>query len=97
MVSPAITPARPLRQGRAGSPCVRVAGGWLARTGSLPAGLPVEVNHGDRLLAAALGQLEAGADLAKLSLDGPDRDSSPLAPPTRSTSRSRPSMPAGPR
>jgi hypothetical protein len=82
-------------RGRPGSPCVRVAGGWLARTGSLPAGLPVEVNHGDRLLAAALGQLEAGADLAKLSLDGPDRDSSPLAPPTRSTSRSRPSMPAG--
>jgi hypothetical protein len=46
MVSPAITPARPLRQGRAGDPCVRVAGGWLARTGSLPAGLPVESTTG---------------------------------------------------
>src|SRR4029453_11671874 len=37
-------------QGRPGSPSARAAGGWLARTGSLPAGLPVEVNDGDRLL-----------------------------------------------
>ncbi|HEY4790443.1 MAG TPA: hypothetical protein VIJ05_03815, partial [Actinomycetes bacterium] len=69
-----------MRQGRAGYRYVRVAGGWLARTGSLPAGLPVEVNDGDRLLAAALGRLDAGADLVKLSLDGPDGDSSPLSP-----------------
>jgi hypothetical protein len=47
-------------QGRPGSPSARAAGGWLARTGSLPAGLPVEINDGDRLLAAALGQLDAG-------------------------------------
>jgi len=84
-------------RGRPGSPCVRVAGGWLARTGSLPAGLPVEVNHGDRLLAAALGQLEAGADLAELSLDGPDRDSSPLhRRPGPPAGRGRP-CPPGPR
>jgi imidazolonepropionase-like amidohydrolase len=64
-------------QGRPGYPYIRAAGGWLARTGSLPSGLPVEVNDGDRLLAA-LGQLDAGADLVKLYMDGPDRDSSPF-------------------
>jgi imidazolonepropionase-like amidohydrolase len=65
-------------RGRAGYPYVRAAGCWLARTGSLPSGLPVEVNDGDGLLAAALGQLDAGADLVKLYMDGPDRDTSPF-------------------
>ena len=65
-------------QGRAGYPYVRAAGGWVALTGSLPSGLPVEVNDGDGLLAAALGQLDAGADLVKLYMDGPDRDTSPF-------------------
>jgi imidazolonepropionase-like amidohydrolase len=65
-------------QGRPGYPYIRAAGGWLARTGSLPAGLPVEVNDGDGLLAAAMGQLDDGADLVKLYMDGPDRDTSPF-------------------
>jgi imidazolonepropionase-like amidohydrolase len=65
-------------RGRAGYPYVRAAGGWVARTGSLPSGLPVEVEDGDGLLAAALGQLDAGADLVKLYMDGPDRDTSPF-------------------
>jgi imidazolonepropionase-like amidohydrolase len=65
-------------RGRDGYPYVRAAGGWLARTGSLPAGLPVEVEDGDGLLAAALGQLDDGADLVKLYMDGPDRDASPF-------------------
>jgi imidazolonepropionase-like amidohydrolase len=65
-------------RGRAGYPYVRAAGCWLARTGSLPPGLPVEVEDGDGLLAAALGQLDAGADLVKLYMDGPDRDTSPF-------------------
>ncbi|MFL6184943.1 MAG: amidohydrolase family protein [Actinomycetes bacterium] len=65
-------------RGRPGYPYIRAAGGWLARTGSLPAGLPVEVNDGDGLLAAALGQLDDGADLVKLYMDGPDRDTSPF-------------------
>ena len=65
-------------RGRDGYPYVRAAGGWLARTGSLPAGLPVEVEDGDGLLAAALRQLEDGADLVKLYMDGPDRDTSPF-------------------
>src|SRR4029453_17864073 len=49
-------------RGRPGYPYIRAAGCWVARTGSLPSGLPVEVNDGDGLLAAALGQLDAGAD-----------------------------------
>jgi imidazolonepropionase-like amidohydrolase len=57
---------------------VRAAGCWLAKTGSLPAQLPVEVDDGDGLLAAALGQLDDGADLVKLYMDGPDRDTSPF-------------------
>ncbi len=63
---------------RAGYPYVRAAGCWLARTGSLPPQLPVEVDDADGLLAAALGQLEDGADLVKLYMDGPDRDTSPF-------------------
>jgi imidazolonepropionase-like amidohydrolase len=64
---------------RVGYPYVRAAGCWLAKTGSLPAQLPVEVDDGDSLLAAALGQLDDGADLVKLYMDGPDRDTSPFA------------------
>jgi hypothetical protein len=63
---------------RVGYPYVRAAGCWLAKTGSLPAQLPVEVDDGDGLLAAALGQLDDGADLVKLYMDGPDRDTSPF-------------------
>jgi imidazolonepropionase-like amidohydrolase len=65
-------------RGRAGYPYIRAAGCWLARTGSLPAGLPIEVNDADGLLAAAVDQLDAGADLVKLYMDGPDRDTSPF-------------------
>jgi imidazolonepropionase-like amidohydrolase len=38
----------------------------------------VEVEDGDGLLAAALGQLDDGADLVKIYLDGPDADTSPF-------------------
>jgi imidazolonepropionase-like amidohydrolase len=65
-------------QGRPGYPYVRAAGCWLTRSGSLAAGLAVEVEDGDGLLAAALGQLDDGADLVKLYMDGPDRDTSPF-------------------
>jgi imidazolonepropionase-like amidohydrolase len=65
-------------RGRDGYPYVRAAGCWLARTDSLPDRLPVEVDDGDGLLAAALGQLDDGADLVKLYMDGPDRDTSPF-------------------
>ena len=65
-------------RGRPGYPYVRAAGCWLTRSGSLAAGLAVEVEDGEGLLAAALGQLDDGADLVKLYMDGPDRDTSPF-------------------
>jgi imidazolonepropionase-like amidohydrolase len=81
----------PMRDGRALSlrvrdewrghreyPYVRAAGAWVSRVGSLPPGLAVEVSDGDGLLAAALTQLDHGADLVKLYLDGPDREVSPF-------------------
>jgi imidazolonepropionase-like amidohydrolase len=64
-------------QGQAGYPYVRAAGTWVTRSGSLPPGLSVEVGDADALLAAALGQLDDGADLIKLYLDGPDADIAP--------------------
>ena len=59
-------------------PYVRAAGSWVVRAGALPHGLGVEVPDGDRLLAAAMGQLDDGADFVKLYLDGPDRETSPF-------------------
>jgi imidazolonepropionase-like amidohydrolase len=59
-------------------PYVRAAGSWVGRSGGLPAGLGVQVEDGDALLAAVTGQLDDGADLVKLYLDGPDRDTSPF-------------------
>lgn len=64
--------------GRREYPYVRAAGSWVARAGALPGGLAVEVPDGDGLLAAALGQLDDGADFVKLYLDGPDRDVAPF-------------------
>lgn len=65
-------------RGRREYPYVRAAGGWVSRRGSLPEGLAVEVADGDGLVAAALRQLDDGADLVKLYLDGPDRETSPF-------------------
>jgi imidazolonepropionase-like amidohydrolase len=59
-------------------PYVRAAGSWVTRTGSLPSGLGVEVEDGDRLVEAAMGQLDDGADLVKLYLDGPDPEVAPF-------------------
>jgi imidazolonepropionase-like amidohydrolase len=58
-------------------PYLRAAGAWLLRSGTIP-GLPtVEAANGDELLAAAIGQLDDGADLVKLYMDGPDPSTSP--------------------
>ena len=64
-------------RGVAGYPYVRAAGTWLTRAGSLTSGLAVEANNADELLAAALGQLDSGADFIKLYLDGPDPATAP--------------------
>jgi imidazolonepropionase-like amidohydrolase len=58
-------------------PHIRAAGTWLTRAGSLPDGLAIEASNADALLAAAERQLDEGADLVKLYLDGPDADTSP--------------------
>ena len=67
---------RPAGAGRPGYPHVRAAGTWIMAKGLLPA-LSVEAANGDELLAAAIGQLDDGADLVKLYLDGPDPGVSP--------------------
>jgi imidazolonepropionase-like amidohydrolase len=61
---------------RPGFPHVRAAGTWIMAPGLLPA-LSVQAADGDELLAAAIGQLDDGADLVKLYLDGPDPGTSP--------------------
>jgi imidazolonepropionase-like amidohydrolase len=58
-------------RGRAGWPHIRAAGTWIGGPGSLgPTG--VEVTDADGLVAAGLAQLDDGADLIKLYLDGAD-------------------------
>jgi imidazolonepropionase-like amidohydrolase len=65
--------------GRADRPYVRAAGTWLTLAGALPPGLAVEVAHGADLVSAVAGQLDDGADLVKLYLDGPDPDVAPFS------------------
>jgi imidazolonepropionase-like amidohydrolase len=62
---------------RADVPYIRAAGTWLTRRGTLPDGLGVEADNADELLEAAVHQLDDGADLVKLYLDGPDPAASP--------------------
>jgi imidazolonepropionase-like amidohydrolase len=64
-------------RGRPDCPYIRAAGTWLTRAGTLPAGLTVEVTDADGLLAAAHAQLDDGADLVKLYLDGPEQGVGP--------------------
>lgn len=65
-------------RGRRDRPYIRAAGSWVTRRGTLGGGIAAEVDDGDGLLAAALQQLDEGADLVKLYMDGPDRDVSPF-------------------
>lgn len=65
-------------RGRRDRPYVRAAGSWITAKGLLPPGLTVEAKDGDELLAAAMGQLDDGADFVKLYLDGPDPDTPPF-------------------
>ncbi|WP_375492724.1 amidohydrolase family protein [uncultured Jatrophihabitans sp.] len=60
-------------------PYLRVAGTWLTRKGSIPSGLSIELEHGADLIDAVTEQLDAGADLVKLYLDGPEEDVSPFS------------------
>lgn len=58
-------------------PRIRAAGTWLVRTGTRPAEITIAVDDAEGLLRAALAQLDDGADLVKLYLDGPDPARSP--------------------
>ena len=64
-------------RGRRDRPYVRAAGTWITVAGLMAAGLAVEAHDGDELLALALGQLDDGADMVKLYLDGPDPETAP--------------------
>jgi imidazolonepropionase-like amidohydrolase len=59
-------------RGRRDAPYIRAAGTWLMRSGTLETPRTVSVENGDALVAAAAAQLDEGADLLKLYLDGPD-------------------------
>ncbi len=63
--------------GRADRPYLRAAGSWLFKRGVNPMRSSIEAETADELLAAAIGQLDAGADLVKLYMDGPDVNVSP--------------------
>ncbi|HEY3523361.1 MAG TPA: amidohydrolase family protein [Candidatus Limnocylindrales bacterium] len=52
-------------------PYVRAAGTWVERAGTIPGDRTAAANDADELLALALRQLDDGADLVKLYLDGP--------------------------
>jgi imidazolonepropionase-like amidohydrolase len=63
--------------GRPDRPYLRAAGSWLFATGVGPMNGAIEAANADELVAAAIGQLDAGADLVKLYMDGPDVNVSP--------------------
>jgi imidazolonepropionase-like amidohydrolase len=66
-------------RGRAGFPLVRAAGTWLDRAGTMPGERSVEAESAEELLRLAMGQLDDGADLLKLYLDGPETGVAPWA------------------
>jgi len=59
-------------QGRVEMPRVRAAGTWLDRRGSIPSTGLTEAGDAAELLEIARRQLDEGADLLKLYLDGPE-------------------------
>jgi len=63
--------------GRVDRPYLRAAGSWLFKRGVNPMRSAIEAETADELLAGAIGQLDAGADLVKLYMDGPDINVSP--------------------
>jgi imidazolonepropionase-like amidohydrolase len=67
--------------GRPDRPYIRAAGTWLTRAGTMAATPQYAgAEDADRLLAIAMRQLDDGADLIKLYLDGPDLEVAPWTP-----------------
>jgi imidazolonepropionase-like amidohydrolase len=65
---------------RADRPRVRSAGTWLAVPGGLESNIGIEVRGTDALVAAALQQLDQGADLVKLYVEAKRGHDSPWTP-----------------
>lgn len=63
--------------GRRDRPYVRAAGNWIFGGGISVVASGVEASNGEELVAAAMAQLDDGADLVKIYLDGPDPARSP--------------------
>lgn len=63
--------------GRRDRPYIRAAGAWLFKTGVAPMNGAIEAANADELLGAAMTQLDEGADLVKIYMDGPDVNVSP--------------------
>ena len=64
--------------GRHDRPYIRAAGTWLTRAGTMAATPQYAgAEDADQLLALAMRQLDDGADLIKLYLDGPDLEVAP--------------------
>jgi imidazolonepropionase-like amidohydrolase len=59
-------------RGRPGFPYVRAAGTWLDKEGTRIGRPSSQASNADELLAAAIRQLDDGADFLKLYLDGPE-------------------------
>ena len=66
--APVAIAARDELKGKAGAPYLRVAGTWIAAKGYDFMDVSVD---GDGLVAAAMAQLDIGADLVKLYMDAP--------------------------
>jgi imidazolonepropionase-like amidohydrolase len=67
--------------GRHDRPYIRAAGTWIGKQGALPrADFLVEADDADDLVEVALAQLDDGADLIKLYLDGPDPETPVFTP-----------------
>ena len=64
-------------RGRRDRPYVRAAGTWIFGAGVGILDSDVQAATGDELVAAVDGQLDDGADLVKIYLDGPDPERSP--------------------
>ena len=63
--------------GRGDRPYLRAAGSWIFKRGVSPIPSSIEAETADELLSGAVTQLDAGADLVKLYMDGPDVATAP--------------------
>jgi len=68
---------RDVWENRIDRPYIRAAGTWISKAGVLPPTIDIEAADADELVEAVHRQLDDGADLIKLYLDGPDPDTSP--------------------